>query len=306
MKEIKNIVICGLGAIGSIYAVKIQDYNKDILKILVDEARYDNYKKNPLIFQGKEYDFDYVLPQQGEPADLIIIATKSSGLSDAIKNIKNFIGKDTIILSLLNGITSEQIIAETYGWDNLLLSYFVGHTSSKKNREVTFDGVGDIVFGEKENKVLTERVLAVKDLCEKIGATYQIPEDMDYSRWKKFTVNIGANQTSAVLRAKYKYIIECPKVLKFAENLMKEVGLVASCEGVKNTEQMVKDAIKILDTMIPEGRTSMLQDVDAGRQTEVDIFAKTVVELGKKHSVPTPYNDIVLEIIEAVDEMSAL
>ena len=102
MEEIKNIILCGLGAIGSIYAVNFSQYDNNILKILVDKKRFEKYKQEPLIFNGKEYNFNYITPDTIEnKADLIIIATKNNGLDEAICNIKNCVGEKTVILSLL-------------------------------------------------------------------------------------------------------------------------------------------------------------------------------------------------------------
>ena len=88
---IKNVLICGIGAIGSIYAVKLLENKKCNLKILVDETRLERYKQNGLDFNDKKYDFDYTLPQNADnfKADLIIIAVKNSGLKWVIENIKN-------------------------------------------------------------------------------------------------------------------------------------------------------------------------------------------------------------------------
>ena len=90
---IKNVLICGIGAIGSIYAVKLLENKKCNLKILVDETRLERYKQNGLDFNDKKYDFDYTLPQNADnfKADLIIIAVKNNGLKWVIKNIKNFL-----------------------------------------------------------------------------------------------------------------------------------------------------------------------------------------------------------------------
>ena len=113
-REIKNILVCGLGAVGSIYADKIQKFCPDNLKILVDEARLKRYEQNPIIFNGRELKFNYILPaEKNFKADLILIATKFDGLSEVINNIKNFVGENTIIMSLLNGVTSEEVIAKT-------------------------------------------------------------------------------------------------------------------------------------------------------------------------------------------------
>ena len=146
MKDIKNVLICGVGAVGSIYADKIQSYDSESLRVLVDESRLKRYLENPIVFNGRELNFNYVLPDEKTfKADLIIIATKFCGLNDAINNIKNFVNENTVILSLLNGVTSEEIIAETYGRDKLLYSYFIGHSAIRTGNSVVHDDVNTIV-----------------------------------------------------------------------------------------------------------------------------------------------------------------
>ena len=301
--EIKNILICGIGAVGSIYANKIQAFDSENLRILVDKDRLIKYTKTPIIFNGKELRFNYVLPDEKNfKADLIIIATKFSGLLDARDNIENFVKEDTIILSLLNGVTSEEILAEKYGWDKLLLSYFIGHSAVREGRNIVHDDVNTIVFGDRENSILSKKVKSVKMFFDKAGINYKIPIDMKYSLWLKFMLNVSANQPTAILRATFGEMLENKKFMELAVNIMKEVQLIAKAEGVKNTEDMIEKTIEHLHTMIPEGKTSMLQDVEAGRKTEVDMFAGTIVQLGKKYNIPTPYNKILKEMIEIIQE----
>ena len=136
MKDIKNVVICGLGAVGSIYAEKIENYPKANLKVLVDKQRLERYTQNPIIMNGKELIFDYILPESTcFKADLIIIATKFDGLNDAINNLKNFVKEDTIILSLLNGVTSEEIIANVsnINWEEFFSKFIEYFTSGVGN-----------------------------------------------------------------------------------------------------------------------------------------------------------------------------
>lgn len=301
MKEIKKVILCGLGAIGTIYADKLEKYDAENFKVLVDEARLERYKKNPIKFNGRQLNFDYILPsEENFKADLIILATKFAGLKDAIKNIKNFVKEDTVILSLLNGVTSEDIIADVYGKDKMLYSYFIGHSSVRCGNSVTHDDVNTIVFGAENN--LGENVVAVKNFFDKVGINYKIPDDIKRSMWLKFMLNVSANQPTAILRMTFGDMFENTHFMKFAENIMREVQSVAKAEGVRNTETMVDEALKHLKTMTPDGKTSMLQDVEAGRKTEVDMFAGTVIELGKKHGIPTPYNKILREMIGIIEE----
>lgn len=304
MNEIKNVVICGIGAVGSIYANKINEYNSNFLRVLVDRTRLQNYTTNPKIFNGKPLYFNYILPENNDfKADLIIIATKFDGLNETIKNIKNFVKEDTIILSLLNGVTSEELIAEKYGWKHTLLSYFIGHSAMRYGNNITHDGVGTVVFGIKDKTQTDIRdIELVKNYFDKVGLDYKIPDDMQRDLWLKFMLNVSSNQPSAILGITFGQMQSNQKFMDFFVKIMEEVRKIAKAQGVKNTETMIDEALETFNKMIPEGKTSMLQDVESKRKTEVEMFAGTIIELGKKHNIPTPYNQIMKEMIEIIHE----
>lgn len=300
MRKINNIILCGLGAIGSIYADKIQNYSPENLKILVDKSRLQKYLNSPVIFNGKKLNLNYILPECNDfKADLIIISTKFDGLNEVIKNIKAFVKKDTIIISLLNGVTSEDIIAQTYGHDKILYSYVIGHSAVRNGRNITHDGVNKIVFGSKISD--DNKVELVKAFFNKCGINYEVPEDIMHALWLKYVLNVTSNQTSAVLRLTFGDMQSNPKCLKFLSNISKEVIEIAKAEGVQDTEKFLTEYNVSFNSMNKDGKTSMLQDVEAGRKTEVEMFAGTVVKLGEKYGILTPYNKILKELIEIIE-----
>ncbi len=301
MKEIKNIILCGCGAIGSIYAdifSKIPDIN---FRVLVDEERLNRYSSNPILFNGNKLDLRYILHcDMNFKADLVIIATKMPGFEGALSEIKNFVSDDTVILSLLNGVLSEEIAAKYYGRDKVLYSYFIGHSSVRSGNKVSHDGVNTIVFGSdcEDDKL---NVLRVKNLFDKYNINYEIPEDIRHSLWTKFMLNVSSNSTTALFRVNFGQMLSNPLHMDLVIKIMKEVQLIAQAEGVNSPETLVDDALNCLDKMCSEGRTSMLQDVEAGRKTENEIFASTVVELSKKHNIDTPYCLIIDSMFKIID-----
>ena len=300
MKEIKKVLVCGIGAVGSIYADKIEKFSPNDLRILVDKNRLERYSKNPTIFNNRVLNFNYILPDATDfKADLIIVATKFDALQEVITNIKNFVHEGTIILSLLNGVTSEKIIADTYGREKLLYSYFIGHSAIRVGRKITHDDVNTIVYGS-ENEADTENVESVKNYFEKVGINFEIPDDIIHSLWQKYMLNVAANQTTAILRMTFGELLANKKAMEFVQNIFKEVQQIAKAEGVKGTDTLIDEVIEHLHTMIPEGKTSMLQDVEAGRKTEVDMFAGTIIELGAMHNIQTPYNKIMKEMLDII------
>ena len=301
MNEIKKVLICGIGAIGSILAHKISKFDNENLKILVDKNRLNSYTKSPKIFNGEELNLNYITPENTDfKADLIIIATKFNALDDIVKNIENFVDKNTIIISILNGISSEEILAQKYNWKNIPLAFFLGHSETIATNNYFYDNRGTVIFGAKENFTNPNIIPTIEKYFTQAKINYQIPEDINYAYWLKFMLNISTNQPSAILRLTFGEMTSNPEFMNLFNNIMKEVQTIAKAEGVKNTEKMIKDALTALKNLMPEGKTSMLQDVEAKRQTEVEMLAGTMITLGKKHNIPTPYNTVMYELIKSI------
>lgn len=297
---IKNVLLCGIGAVGLTLACKLQKFSPDCLKVLVDEERLRRYTEKPLKMNGVERFFDYVMPTYEDyKADLVIIATKMNGLDDVLKNLRNFVKEDTIILPVLNGISAEEKIAEVYGWQKVLYGYIICHSAMRIGNEVVQDGVGKVILGGFESN--SRRVA---EFFTHAGIDFEIPQDIKYAKWLKFGLNVVCNQASCILKMTFGEMQKNEAFKSFARNILDEVTQLANAEGVDGYENLTVDVFKALDLMIADGRTSMWQDIDAGRKTELDIFAGTVIKLGQKHKIPTPYNQVLYEMIRILEEKS--
>lgn len=286
-----KVLIAGLGAIGSIYAVKLKDFGID-LKVLIDNNRYERYKNNGIIFNGQKYDFDYILPDEGNFwADLVIIAVKAYSLDEIIKNIKKFVNEKTVILSLLNGISSEDILRKEFPQACVLDSYYVGHASMKKGNVVTHDGIGKIVFSGHAK---------VEQVFRDTNIDYEVAKNMLSSKWQKFIINIGVNQTTAILKQPYS-CFKKQEARNLSRNLMQEGVDIAQKIGVSGTEKFIENTFRLIDDMPAECKTSMMQDIEQRKKTEVDIFAGEICRLGKKYGIKTPENERVYRIIKKME-----
>lgn len=304
MKNISSVYISGLGAVGCTYASKIYEMNPDCIKVVASKERIERYKKSGVMINGKPYFFNYINPEEHkEPADLIIIAVKQHQLMQSIEDIRNFVGHKTIIISLLNGIVSEEIIAKEFGEDKILYSMCVGLDAVRKGTSTSFTTCGKIVFGDKENHTHSSNVIAVKEFLDRAKIQYLIPEDMIEQLWWKFMVNVGINQISAILRAPYGVFQNITQAKELMEKAALEVVTLASAVGINLKAKDIDEFTKIMQKLSPEGKTSMLQDVEAGRKTEVEIFAGTVIELGRKYSIATPVNDMLFNMIRTLEQM---
>jgi 2-dehydropantoate 2-reductase len=114
-------------------------------------------------------------------------------------------------------------------------------------------------------------------------------------------LNAGVNQTSAVLRCSYGAIQKVAEARAVVREAMEEVRIIAELAGVVLTEDDVAAAFEALDGLSPGGKTSMCQDVEAGRQTEADIFGGALSELGRKHGVSAAVNETLFRLIKAIE-----
>ena len=287
----KNVVLIGLGAVGLTYAVKLKD--KCNLYVLVDRERMQRYQENPPVFNNIEQKFNYILPNEKIDADFIIVATKSTNLDTAISNIKNCISKNTIILSLINGVSSEEKILKQYPETNVLKSYFIGHSAVRNGNSVVQDGVGELVI---EHDKQLEEFLTFANI------KFQVPQDIEYSMWLKYTLNLFANPTSAILNMNFGELKRNNSFILFAKNIIEEVKQIAKYKGVRGFESLEHDALKSLEKMSDDGKTSMLQDILAKRPTEIDIFCGEIIRYGKELGIKTPYNQVLYELVKIKEE----
>jgi len=304
MQETK-VAILGAGAMGAYFATRFFDTAEFSAAVVARGERYDRLKSDGLVVNGKAYSIPVIHPDKAtSPVDLIIVALKHHHLPKAVPDLKNLIDNQTTIISVMNGLDSEQIIGSVYGMDKMLYAISVGIDAVRQGNQITFSKPGKHYFGEATNTHPSQRVQRVQRAFDRAGITYETPPDMIRIMWWKFMINVGMNQASAVMRAPYGVFQSSPQAQELMETLMREVIVLAKAARVNLVDQDIDDWYTFLNTLSPQGKTSMLQDIEARRKTEVEIFGGKMVELGKTHAIPTPVNQTVLRIIQVLERDS--
>ncbi len=306
MKEIERVAILGAGALGAAYASKFFHASSFSTIFVARGPRYDRLRTEGVKVNGTHCSVPVVRPDEATPpADLIIVALKHHNLPEAIDDLRNLVGSETTLLSVMNGLDSEEYLGSVYGMNKVLYAIAVGIDAVREGNSVTYSNPGKIIFGEPDNSHSTERVRRVHAAFERAGVVSETPMDMMRMLWWKFMINVGVNQASAAMRAPYGVFQSSPDAQALMEALMREVIVLAQCIGVNLGDQDLDGWYAVLKTLSPEGKTSMLQDIEAGRKTEVEAFAGKVVELGKLHGIPTPVNQTLLTIVHVLEKYQA-
>ena len=303
VQPIERIAVIGAGAMGSVYAAKFFEMDKDCIALVAKGERYARLKAQGLTVNDKHYALPVVgVEEKTPPHDLIIVAVKHHHLPQAIQDMKNRVGDHTVILSVMNGIESEEQIGAVYGMERVLYAVAVGIDALRRENRTTYSTQGKLYFGEAENHDLTERVTRIQSLFHRAGLVYETPEDMIRVLWWKFMINVGTNQAAAVLRAPFAILQTSPEARELMESAMREVMAVAEAKNVHLSQADLDNWFSVLSGLSPEGRPSMLQDVEAKRKTEVEMFAGKMMQLGKALDIPVPVNEVLFRIIKVIEE----
>lgn len=301
--EIKKVSIIGLGALGILFGNHLsKTMPKEDLRIIADEARIEKYKNQGIYCNGEQCDFYFMTPQQVcEPADLLIFAVKYDGLKEAIKAVKNQVAEHTIILSALNGITSEEVISEVYGMDKMLYCVAQGMDAVKVGNQLSYSHMGMLCFGERKPNFISEKVKAVEDFFIKTDFPHQVETDIYKRLWGKFMLNVGVNQTVAIYEGDYGTVQRQGEARNKMIFAMQEVMLLSKKVGTNLTQEDLNYWLSVLDSLNPKGKPSMRQDMEAKRYSEVELFSGAVLKLAKHYCVSVPINKAFYDRITAIE-----
>ncbi|MDD7408961.1 MAG: ketopantoate reductase family protein [Anaerovoracaceae bacterium] len=286
-----KIGITGMGAIGLLFGSQLADkYGKENVIFIADKDRVERYKNEDIKVNGEKREFSFATPDDVPQVDLLIFAVKNYSLEDAIENARWAVSRDTIVVSFLNGVTSEEVIAKQLHPFHLLYSTVQGMDATKEGSSLSYTTTGSVTIGEKNNEKTEALEKAVK-ILEDAGIKVEVPDDIIHSMWSKWMLNCGVNQACAIAECGYGGVQKGGIARLAMLNAMNEARMVANLEGIDITEEEENKWVDLLETLDPEKEPSMRQDTKAGRPTEVECFAGLVKKLGARHKVGTPMND---------------
>jgi 2-dehydropantoate 2-reductase len=303
MQAIRTVAVFGAGALGVMYAQPLAKLLGEGLFFVADGDRYERLRAATFLVNGAEERFAVRKPDQlDSPADLVLVAVKNYDLPLLSPAISRISGPGTIVVSVLNGIDSEALLERAVPGSTVLHCCVLGMDAVKEGPAVRFSTRGKILLGAADNRPSAALSSAV-DLFRAAGLVCETPADIRRSIWWKWMINIGVNQVSAVTGATYGVFHEDRDIQLLMEAAMREVIALARAEGVDLSEQDIEAWYPVLRSLGAAGKTSMLQDVEAGRKTEVASFAGRLVELSAARGLSAPVNETLLRIIAVREKL---
>lgn len=302
MKAIKTVNIIGMGALGLLYADLLSRGDSPAeVTFVMDAARYERHKNDRITVNGENAVFSMIKAEDASPADLVIAAVKYPQLAAALDTMASSVGEDTIILSVMNGISSETIIGERFGMDRMLHAVALGMDAMCFGTGLTYSKPGVLCLGVLD-PTPAEKLSAVTALLDKTAVSYRLEADILHRIWSKFMINVGINQTCMVYGTTYEGATApaSPEYMTLI-GAMREVIVIANAEGIALTEQDLMDSLAVIHSLDPKATPSMGQDRINKRPSEVELFAGTVIRFGQKHGIPVPANEFLFRRVREIE-----
>ena len=288
----------GAGAIGSSCGVRL--HKKNDVTLIGDKRHVDAINENGLSVKGEVEGLFHIKAdtqiRELPPNSLVVLTTKVHDSSKAVEGIVKLLRKDTTILILQNGIGNEELVKEVVG-DRCNIERGVLHFGAEflKPGEVTIMK-GWVVLGNAENG------REIAKLFNESRLETRLVDDLRKDIWKKLIINCVINPLTAILEVR-DYEIVVPSLDKLRHGVVDECLQVSKAEEVQFERGLAEAIDKEISGL--KNYSSMHQDLMKGRKTEIDFLNNKIVEMGRKHNIPTPMNECLVSMIKYLEGTNA-
>ena len=302
-----KIAVLGAGAMGSVIGGFLAKTGNEVTLIDVSRPAIDAINADGLKIEDKAGVVETVqLRATDQPAsvgvvDLLLVFVKCYHTEAAVTNALPMIGSQTTVLSLQNGWGNGPRIAKIVGEDKLLLGVCYHSATVAAPGHVLHAGRGMTFIGEVNGK-MTERLARVAKEFTGAGIEVTTTPNVLKEIWSKLALNVCTLPTSALLRFYAPQLVQHEAMLALMRSLLREVVAVAQAQGIALDFDERWEAITgLLKRCGPNAKSSMLQDVEKGRHTEIDVINGAIVEAGQRLGIATPYNDAMVKMTKSLE-----
>ena len=276
----QSVAILGAGAVGSYVMWGLAKKKEIDLCVVASGERKARYEKEGFVINGQAYHPAVRTPEEAAGVDLLIVATKYQALRPALGDIQTVTGEHTTVMSLMNGVESEEIIGEVIDPSQIVHS-LIKVASERKGNQVVFNPettIG-IVYGEADFSRGTGRIEALNDLFADTGLHYRATDVILTEIWSKFRLNVPNNQAQAMVGCGVGAYRDSEHVAFLRDRLREEVDRIA--------EKKVAQFLGIYETSSPSyllmaGIEKSLQIIEKDREMLFAAYSRRLAEFRDK------------------------
>jgi 2-dehydropantoate 2-reductase len=299
-----KIAIMGCGAMGSVYAALLGDAGHEVWAIDSWQQHVDAMRSNGLRLEGKSGDRTVKVHAATDPAEagrceLVIVATKAMDVERAATAASPLIGKDTVVLSIQNGLGGPDTAARIIGKERVMVGVVGGFGASMRGPgHAHHNGMELVRLGEFDGPV-TKRLKAIAEVWRSGGFKVKCFDDIDQLIWEKLICNVCFSGTCTLTELTVGEVMDDPDAWASASGCAVEAYKVARARGIKLDFDDPVAYVHNFGTKIPGARPSMLLDHLAKRMSEIDAINGAIPVAAAAVNVAAPFNTVVSALVRA-------
>lgn len=293
-----KILIVGAGAIGGYFGGRLLEKDEDVT-FLVREKRRQQLKENGLIVESIHGNMHLaetktiLAGEKAEPFDVILVSTKSYHLASAIEDIRPYVGAETMILPILNGISHIDVLTEAFGSEKILGGLcFIETTLDENGNVIQTSPIHDLVFGER-NGEKSERILKLQAAFDGTRANFRLSENIEQEMWHKYLFITSLSGITSLFRSSIGPIREQPQGVETIKSLLHETISIMKSLDTPLADDIQETTFRRLNEMGFGMKSSLQRDMEKSLPTEGDHLFGYLLETAFKKGLPAPTLSVI-------------
>ncbi len=294
-----KIAVMGSGGVGGYFGARLADAGNDV-SFIARRAHLEAIRDEGLRVKSSFGDLHVRSanatsePADVGPVDVVLFATKLYDTESAGEMCRPFIGDETVVISLLNGVDSEEQLSRILGAEH------VAGGVARISAEIAAPGVvhhhskfADLEFGEMDGRE-SDRLLAFQEVAKAANIKATLRDDIESAIWEKFILLASFSGVTTLTRLPAGPLRDNPDTWELLTAAARETDAVARARGVRLADDTVETIMGYLGKMHDTMKSSMLIDLENGRRLELEWLSGAVARLGGEAGVDTPVHRVIL------------
>jgi len=298
-------VVMGAGAMGSLLGGLLTLSGEEVWLVDIWKEHIDALRSNGLSIEDQgeirtvRVNATEEVTSVGK-ADLVLFFVKTYHTEKAVSDALVLQKENTIFLTLQNGLGNEEVICQQIDRKKVLLGVTNHGATFLGPGRIRHAGRGKTSVGELDGE-MTDRVAQIAQVFRKAEIETEASVNIHDLIWAKLFVNIGMNALTALTGFKNGQLLHYPETLRLMEALVSEAVEVAKRKGIR-IEGNPLEKVKAVAEATRENRSSMGQDFDYKRKTEIDAINGAVVREAECLGIPAPFNRAIADLVKAIEK----
>ncbi|RWS42866.1 2-dehydropantoate 2-reductase [Bacillus mycoides] len=302
-----RILVLGAGGVGGFFGGRLVEKGEDVT-FLVRSKRKQQLEEKGLVIRSINGDFSFqpkliTKEDSTSPFDVILFSTKAYHLNEAITDLKPFVGEDTVIIPLLNGIAHLALLQKEFGVEKVIGGLcFIETTLNSEGDVVQTSAANRLVFGEIKPQD-AERMQRISKVFAGTKASFVLSENITQDMWHKYLFITVMSGVTTLMRSPIGPIRESEGGREFIRNVFEESMQIMRAFGAPVKENIVEEHMKTIDKISYDMKSSMQRDMEKGSLVEGKHLQGYLLKLAEEMSIDVPLLSVVYQNLKVYEEM---